>query len=47
MPEKNVISYLTPIGQALLNQKVGETVDVEVEGSKKSMRIEAIEAYKA
>lgn len=47
VPEKNIISYLTPIGQALLNQKVGETVDVEVEGSKKSMRIEAIEAYKA
>lgn len=46
VPEKNVISYLTPVAQALLNKKPGDTVEFELEGQKKSMRIESIEAYK-
>jgi transcription elongation GreA/GreB family factor len=46
-PEKNLISYLTPIAQALLNKKPGESVEVEVEGQRKSLRVEAVEAYKA
>ncbi|MBI1842944.1 MAG: GreA/GreB family elongation factor [Verrucomicrobia bacterium] len=41
-PEKNIISYLTPVGQAFLNKKQGETVDFELEGQKQSFRIEAI-----
>ena len=47
VPEKNLISYLTPIAQALLNKKPGESVEVEVEGQRKSLRVEAVEAYKA
>ena len=46
VPEKNVISYLTPVAQALLNKKPGESVEFELEGTKKSLRIDSIEAYK-
>lgn len=44
--EKNIISYLTPVGQALLNRKVGDEVEAEVDGAKHRHRIERIEAYK-
>ena len=44
--EKNIISYLTPVGQALLNRKVGDEVESEVDGAKRRQRIEKIEAYK-
>ena len=44
--EKNIISYLTPVGQSLLNRKVGEEVESEVDGAKHRHRIEKIEAYK-
>lgn len=42
---KGIISYLTPVGQALLNRKVGEEVEAEVDGAKHRHRIEKIEAY--
>lgn len=45
--DKNIISYLTPVGQALLNRKVGEEVEAEVGGEKHRYRIEKIEAYQA
>ncbi len=41
-PEKGVISYLTPVGQSLLNHKTGDEVEVPVEGGKKRYRIDAI-----
>ena len=44
-PEQGIISYLSPIGQTLLNHAVGDSVELEIEGAKKSYRIEAIEAY--
>ena len=44
--EKNIISYLTPVGQALLNRKVGDEVESEVDGTKRRTRIEKIEAYR-
>jgi transcription elongation GreA/GreB family factor len=43
--EKGIISYLTPIGQALLNRKEGDEVEAEVDGAKHRHRIEKIEAY--
>lgn len=43
--ENGVISYLTPVAQALLNKKVGESVQYEVHGTKHHHRIDAIEAY--
>ncbi|MBM3840980.1 MAG: hypothetical protein FJ398_24105 [Verrucomicrobia bacterium] len=45
-PEKNIISYLTPLGQALLNHKVGEEIEFEMDGHRKRYRIDAIEANK-
>lgn len=45
-PEHGVISYLTPVGQALLNHKAGEEVEYEMEGVKKRYRINSIEAWK-
>ena len=44
--EKNIISYLTPVGQALLNRKVGEEVEADVDGVLHRHRIEKIEPYK-
>ena len=32
-PDKGIISYLTPIGQALLNRKVGDEVEFELHGT--------------
>ena len=43
--ENGVISYLTPVAQALLNKKVGESVKNEVHGAPHHHRIDAIEAY--
>ncbi len=44
--EKNIISYLTPVGQALLNRKVGDEVEAEVDGVRHRHRIGKIEPYK-
>jgi transcription elongation GreA/GreB family factor len=45
-PEKGVISYLSPVAQALLNRKVGEEVEFEVHGAKHRHRIEKIDPWK-
>jgi transcription elongation GreA/GreB family factor len=45
-PEKGVISYLSPVAQALLNRKVGDEVEFEVHGAKHRHRIEKIELWK-
>lgn len=42
-PDKGIISYLTPIGSALLNRKVGDEVEFELHGAKQRHRIESIE----
>ncbi|MGZ8899074.1 MAG: GreA/GreB family elongation factor [Limisphaerales bacterium] len=44
-PEKGMISYLTPVGQALLNRKPGEEVDLDFDGQKRRFRIESIEPF--
>jgi len=44
--DKGIISYLTPVGQALLNKKVGEEVEFEVHGARHRHRIEKIDACK-
>jgi transcription elongation factor GreA len=43
-PEKGLISYLTPVGQALLNRKPGDEVDLDFSGTKRRFRIDSIEA---
>ena len=45
-PEKGIISYLSPVAQALLNRKVGDEVEFEVHGAKHRHRIEKIEPWK-
>ncbi len=45
-PDKGIISYLTPVGQALLNHKIGDEVEFELHGTKRRHRIENIEACK-
>jgi hypothetical protein len=44
-PEKGMISYLTPVGQALLNRKPGEEVDLDFNGQKRRFRIDSIEPF--
>jgi transcription elongation GreA/GreB family factor len=43
--DKNIISYLTPVGQALLNRSVGEVVEFELHGAQHRHRIDRIEPY--
>ena len=45
-PDKGVISYLTAVGQALLNAKPGQEVEVPVEGGKRRYRVDSIRAFK-
>jgi transcription elongation GreA/GreB family factor len=45
--DKGIISYLTPVGQSLMNRKVGEMVEFELHGARHRHRIDRIEAYKA
>jgi transcription elongation factor GreA-like protein/transcription elongation GreA/GreB family factor len=44
-PEKGIISYLTPVAQALLNRKPQEEVEVLVDDAKKHYRIDSIAPY--
>lgn len=46
-PEKGVISYLSPIAQALLGHAPGEEVEFEMDRVRKRHRVDAIEAYSA
>jgi transcription elongation GreA/GreB family factor len=43
-PDQGIISYLTPIGQALLNRKVGDQVEFDLHDTKQQLRIDSIEA---
>lgn len=45
-PDKGIISYLTPVAMALLNKKVGEEVEVDLQGTRGRKRIEKIDAWK-
>lgn len=43
--ERHVISYLSPMAQALVGHKPGEDVSFEMDGAKKHYRIESIAPY--
>jgi transcription elongation GreA/GreB family factor len=45
-PDHGIISYLTPVAMALLNRKVGDEVEFELQGSKRRHRVEKIDAWK-
>lgn len=44
-PEQGIVSYLTPLAQALLGKKIGEEADFEMGGVKRRFRVEGVEAY--
>lgn len=41
-PDKNVLSYLTPLGQKLLGKKVEDLVETEIEGTVTNWKIEGL-----
>ena len=45
-PDKGIISYLTPVAQAILGRKIADEVEVEMDGSPRRLRIESITPYK-
>ena len=45
IPDKNVISYKTPLGLALLSKKVGDTVKVKIGTSEENYTITGISRY--
>jgi transcription elongation GreA/GreB family factor len=45
-PEKDVVSYLSPVAQSLLGHKVGDEVEVEVHQVRHHHRIDSIQPYK-
>ena len=44
--EHHLISYLSPIGQAMVGKKPGEEAEFELDGMRKRFRIDAIAPYK-
>ena len=44
-PEKHVLSYLTPLGQAFLGKKPGEETELEIDNNTRRYRINTIEKY--
>jgi transcription elongation GreA/GreB family factor len=45
-PEKGIVSYLSPMAQALINHKVGDQVEFEVHGVRHNHRIDSIDPFK-
>jgi transcription elongation GreA/GreB family factor len=45
-PEKGVVSYLSPVAQALLNRKISDEVEFEVHGARHRHRIDRITPFK-
>jgi transcription elongation GreA/GreB family factor len=43
-PEKDVVSYLTPVAQSLLGHKVGDEVEFEIHGVRHHHRLDSIES---
>ena len=44
-PEKNIISYKTPLGQNLLSKKSGEQATMEIDGERNTWTIQSIERW--
>jgi transcription elongation GreA/GreB family factor len=44
-PDNNVLSYLTPLGQKLLGEQVGNIVETEVEGNIQSWKVEDLSRW--
>jgi transcription elongation GreA/GreB family factor len=46
-PENSIVSYLSPVAQSLLNRKVGDEVEFEINNVRHRHRIDAIEPFSA
>ena len=46
-PDNNLISYLTPMGQAILGSTAGEEIEFELGGETRRLRVEGITLYVA
>ena len=44
-PDNNILSYLTPLGQKLLGEKIGNIVETEVEGNIQSWKVEDLSRW--
>jgi len=44
-PEKGIVSYLSPVAQAVLNHKIGDEVEFELHGVLHRHRLDAIQAF--
>ena len=45
VPEQNIVSYKTPLGQALVGKKVGDTVSVKIGAAAESYTITKLARY--
>jgi transcription elongation GreA/GreB family factor len=45
VPEQNIVSYKTPLGQALVGKKVGDTVNVKIGAAAESYTITKLARY--
>jgi len=41
-PDRNILSYLTPVGQAVLGRRRGDQVETEIDGTRETWTIESI-----
>jgi transcription elongation GreA/GreB family factor len=44
-PDNNVLSYLTPLGQKLLGEKIGNVVETEVAGNVQTWKVESLSRW--
>jgi transcription elongation GreA/GreB family factor len=44
-PDNNVLSYLTPLGQSILGKKVGDDIQIDVEGNAQSLLVESVSRW--
>ena len=44
-PENNILSYLTPLGQSILGKKVGDDVQIDVEGNNQVLVVESVKRW--
>ncbi len=44
-PEKDILSYKTPLGQALLSKRVGDSVQTDIDGQVETWALEQIERW--
>lgn len=44
-PERNILSYKTPLGQSLIGQKVGDKVTIEVDRESREYTVDSIERW--